>query len=248
MSISERYTELFCHVCDDLSNDLQLNKTFQDLESGGKEYTYNSLVFCVIDAVFSIGVKYKSVENTVKKYAEHYNLNLYDDKYFDTHTVSDFIKNNDSISENSCSYEASMAKCVYNNQQRTSSRNGILKADACYQVAKTLNDNGINTLKDFQNLSLLQLHSLEKQIKKIKGQSSGIMFSYLCMLAGDDNTCKPDRWIRRFLKDNGMAEIENNDEEIQELFRESCKRLRNKYPNLTVRYLDYQIWAYQRAK
>ena len=37
----------------------------------GKEYYYQSLPLCVIDAVFSIGVKYKSVQNVVARYCEY---------------------------------------------------------------------------------------------------------------------------------------------------------------------------------
>lgn len=41
------------------------------------EYDYRSLPFCVIDAVFSIGVKDESVRNTVERYARELGLVTY---------------------------------------------------------------------------------------------------------------------------------------------------------------------------
>ena len=41
-------------------------------------YYYSSLPLCVIDAVFSIGVKYTSTENTVRRYCEYFQVKKYD--------------------------------------------------------------------------------------------------------------------------------------------------------------------------
>ena len=39
-------------------------------------YFYQSLPLCVIDAVYSIGVRYSSTEYTVQRFCEHFNLTL----------------------------------------------------------------------------------------------------------------------------------------------------------------------------
>ncbi len=47
-------------------------KTFNLNESKlSDEYFYNSFSFCIIDAIFSIGVRYKSTQNTVKRYCDY---------------------------------------------------------------------------------------------------------------------------------------------------------------------------------
>ena len=245
--------EKLCHKCKDLNETLHLNNTFEELKHGeGKEYTYNSLVFCLIDAVFSIGVNYKSVENTVKKYAKYYNLDLFEANEFDKHTINDFITNYENFNkmECSCNCELSFAKCVLQNLQRTSSKSGILKADACMKVAKKLRENNIFTIKDFREKNDDELNKIDDVIRNgVPGQSSGIMFSYLRMLAGDDNYCKPDRWIIRFLEENGLSDISKDNILIQKLFYDTCTKLREEgYIHLTPRYLDYQIWSYQRSK
>lgn len=240
--------EIFCRECVKRENELALNKSFDNLESGGKEYSYNSIFFCLIDAVFSIGVKYKSVENTVARYANYYNLDLYNDNFFDQHKLEDFINNYKSFYNNSPAQDSSFAESVLKNRQRTSPKNGILKSEACYEIALKLYGFGINSLSDFRNLNINQICELEKIVNTVKGQRSGIMFSYFCMLCGDENSCKPDRWIKRFLEEIGLEKIAKDNEKIQSLFQNASKKLKVYYPNISTRYLDYQIWAYQKGK
>lgn len=40
-------------------------------------YYYDSLPYCIIDAVFSIGVRYTSTQNVVKSYCAYYGLREY---------------------------------------------------------------------------------------------------------------------------------------------------------------------------
>ncbi len=40
----------------------------------GDEYFYQSLPLCIIDAVFSIGVKYEGTRRTVIRYCDYFNL------------------------------------------------------------------------------------------------------------------------------------------------------------------------------
>ena len=137
------------------------------------------------------------------------------------------------------------AKNVLKNRQRTSTQNGIFKADACYQIAKVMQQFGVNTLDDFRALSDCKLKELSDQILNIRGQGSGIMLRYLIMLTGDDNTCKPDRHIREYLASIGEKAL--SDQEIQELFEGAVTELCKDYPHLTIRRLDNLIWNYQRA-
>lgn len=82
---------------------------------------------------------------------------------------------------------------------------------------------------------------LNEEILSVHGQSSGIMLKYLYMLSGDVNTCKPDRWLHRFLQ-TFYPEIQLND--IQSLMTDTVAELKKYRPEVTVRMLDNAIWKY----
>lgn len=201
------------------------------------EFYYSSLVFCVIDAVFSIGTHYSSTEKAVKNYAEKYHLSRYNTEISQTeHRVSDFINNCDTAGNFDL-----FAENVFCNKQRTSSTNGILKAEACYDVAKVLKEHNIETITDFQRMSDETEKQVVAEIKQVKGQGSGIMIDYLFMLAGNENKFKPDRHLLSFISDT----LEDNNE-ISEVIKSAHQILKDKHPDLTIRHLDYLIWEYQR--
>lgn len=206
----------------------------------GKEYTYSSLVFCIIDAIFSIGVHYSSAEKAVNNYACYYHLTKYNTEEVNpNHTVSDFIKNYENIGD--VNRFASEVLC---NLQKTSSIKGITKAEACYLVAKVFQKYSIETISDFRLIPLEKEASLIKDIRAVKGQRSGIMIEYLFMLIGDENRCKPDRHLVGFVSDVLAKKYQHS--EISELIYAVYNILKTTHSNLTVRYLDYLIWNYQR--
>ena len=200
-------------------------------------YYYDSLPYCIIDAVFSIGVKYTSTQNVVKSYCTYYGLREYNteqDPCGDTHTVSQMIEHIESIG-----IEKS-ADIIFKNHQRTSSRSGILKADAVLRFARILQKYGIETLADITSKGIPI--EAEQEILRIPGQQSGLSLRYFCMLSGDDSQAKPDRHVLRFLKEHT-----GNDYSIQQArdaLEDAVELLKGKYPNLTVRLLDYSIWNY----
>ena len=200
-------------------------------------YYYDSLPYCIIDAVFSIGVKYASTQNVVKNYCTYYGLREYNtekDRYGDTHTVSQMIEHIELAG-----IEKS-ADVIFKNHQRTSSRSGILKADAVLRFARILQKYGIETLADITEKKIP--FEVEQEILQIPGQKSGLSFRYFCMLSGDDSQAKPDRHVLRFLKEHT-----GNDYSIQQardVLGNTVELLKDKYPNLTVRLLDYSIWDY----
>lgn len=200
-------------------------------------YYYDSLPHCIIDAVFSIGVKYISTQNAVKSYCTYYGLREYNtaqDSCGDTHTVSQMIEHIESIG-----IEKS-ADIVFKNHQRTSSRSGILKADTVLRFARILQKYEIETLADIAVKGVP--FAAEQEILQIPGQQSGLSFRYFCMLSGDDSQAKPDRHVLRFLKEHT-----GNDYSIQQArdaLEDAVELLKGTYPNLTVRLLDYSIWNY----
>lgn len=203
---------------------------------------YKSLPLCIIDAVFSIGVKYTSVMNAEDNFIRYFNLNIprtypVNNEY----TIDKFISDMDSVGP----FEKA-ATDVFKNSQRTSSTKGILKAEACYLVAKVFRNHKINTLNDFNNCT--HKNALDADILKVKGQRSGIMLKYLYMLAGDSNLIKPDRHMVRFInKEFPNLTMDAKDyQTIKNIIEQTVLVLSTKYSNLTPRFLDYLIWEYMK--
>ena len=83
---------------------------------------YKSLPICILDAVFSIGVRYTSVVNVVNSYMATFDLTISRTQTDETeHTIRDFLTNvakYDTVED--------FSKNVLHNMQRTSSRNGLV--------------------------------------------------------------------------------------------------------------------------
>ena len=116
----------------------------------GDEYYYQSLPFCIIDAIFSIGVRYSSTQNTIKRYCNYFGLNELSKEILpisDQFSVSEFVNLYQKFS-----FEE-MAQNIYQNRQRTSTRNGILKAEAVFLFAKILLKFDVNYYQDVNKIS-----------------------------------------------------------------------------------------------
>ena len=204
------------------------------------EYGYSSVPLCVIDAIFSIGVRYSSVQNTVTKFCKFFDVSKFSDgKIPDPAqqlSTTNFLKLYD---ENGVE---GMTEQVYRNRQRTSSRNGILKSEAVFRFSQVLAEYGVEYLQDVEKIR--GNINFENEITKIPGQRSGISLRYFYMLAGSEDFIKPDRMINRFVfnatgKSFGI-------EETTKLLIETCKELAKEYPGLKPRSLDNLIWQFQR--
>ena len=223
----------------------QCRECLTGIEKDENLYFPHSLPICIFDAVFSIGIRYEMARKAWINYSKYFNLAFKEMQNFENgeidnneHTIDDFIKNfhsfknvDDFLSQTGVS------------RHRTSSRNGILKIEAVFQIAEIMKSLGINTVQDFR--SYPDRKDLDDKIRNVKGQRSGIMLKYLYMLAGSPDICKPDRHIMYFYK-TYYPDIEQN--QIQELMNQTVKCLKPDYPDLTVRMLDNAIWKYQRSQ
>jgi len=209
----------------------------------GDEYHYQSLPLCVIDSVFSIGVRYEGVRNVVARYCARYGLRRIragEDELPQVHeqeSVSSFC--------GKCEERGpeSMAADVFENRQRTSSRNGILKAEAAYRFAAALRRHGVEYLQDVPEAA--GSRALEGDIRSIPGQGSGISLQYFFMLAGSDELIKPDRMVRAFLESALGRPVDAS--EAQELMTAAATLLQANYPHITPRLLDHEVWKFQRG-
>lgn len=197
-------------------------------------YYYKHLPLCVIDSIFSIGVKYEIVQNTLNRFCDYYKI----DKFSKSEelTTSDFLKlmKEKSILE--------LTENIYQNKQRTSTRNGILKSEAVILFLEVLQKFNIEKLSDIDKIFNNQQFEIE--IKKIPGQNSGISLVYFFMLAGSDELIKPDRMIIRFLENISGEKVSLNDS--QYILVEVSRELKKNGFKITPKKLDYLIWNYQR--
>ncbi len=161
---------------------------------------YASLPLCVIDAVFSIGVRYEGTRRVVSNWCDaqtpHWTRidnSRSPERARHGRTISDFL-------------HVARAKVrtywrifLFNkNRQRTSARGrSILKAEAVRQFASILLSHGIETFSDLNDEQRVQ--AAKDEILQIPGQRSGLSFDYFLMLSGSDETVKPDRMICRFV-------------------------------------------------
>ena len=135
-----------------------------------------------------------------------------------------------------------MAAEVFGNQQRTSTVNGILKAEAVRRFSGAVRAQKVEYLKNV--ISLVDNEEFENSILNIPGQRSGVSLRYFYMLIGSDDFVKPDRMILRFLESaTGCKSI--TPDLAYKIVRSVCELLRDSFPNMTPRLLDNTIWRFQ---
>lgn len=203
------------------------------------EFFYASLPLCVIDAVFSIGVTYTSTRNTVVRFCarQGWDLGPVENRRLGEKTISDFLNCYAGLSPDEA------AEQLFGNRQRTSSRSGILKAEAVQRFAVALHEAGIG---DFADLTDERLTIAEAAIRQIPGQKSGISFDYFRMLAGDDTLIKPDRMVQRFIaRAIGEAPDKVGPDRARGLLQGVVPELNARGSTWSPRTLDHEVWAYQ---
>ena len=137
-----------------------------------------------------------------------------------------------------------MTSDVFVNRQRTSTKSGILKAEAVWKFASALRSHRIEYLQDVGET--LPSAALQRAIGLIPGQGSGISLQYCWMLAGSDELIKPDRMVLRFLEDSLGRPVST--EEALRLVAGAVAELKAQCPAMSPRLLDHKIWEYQRAR
>lgn len=210
----------------------------------GEEYYYQSLPLCVIDAVFSIGIKYGTTKNVIINFCNKQGIARFRTygSDFPTHenqlSVSDFL---DIYKLNAIS---KITEEYFNNRCRTSPRNGILKSVATKQFCEVLKECKVNYLQDIRGI--IGNTDFEQKIKKIPGQRSGISTTYFYMLAGEKDYIKPDRMVVRFVETVTGISF-SCIEDVTNLIKEAHAELVRDYPSLSLRELDHEIWKYQKG-
>jgi hypothetical protein len=105
---------------------------------------YQSLPLCVIDTVFSINANYQSTQNTVARFCAYFDVPYRSPMRYpplvEQLSIGRFLNDYDTYGLNF------FADAIYKNRQRTSTTNGILKAEAVQRFAQVLRDVGVQYL------------------------------------------------------------------------------------------------------
>lgn len=207
------------------------------------EYRYASLPLCVIDAVFSIGVRYGTTAATVARLSRAAGWPRVapsrEGRGPGSHRLSDLLALHEGLTPEES------ADLLYGNRQRTSSRSGILKAEAVRLFAQALVQAGIETFADLTTASLERARPL---VMRLPGQASGIAFDYFRMLAGDDSLIKPDRMVLRFVAAALGTDKEPQPQEAARLVGLAAEVLRERGQSWSPLSLDHAIWRHQSGR
>jgi hypothetical protein len=193
---------------------------------------YDSVGLALIEAVWSIGVRYQSVENVIDRYRAARLAGGHDPEADRPADVRRFIE--------ACGGAEAFAQRI-GNRQRTSTTNGILKAEAVLCEARILEDEGVERAADLTAASQERLDHLQGRWSTVAGQGSGVSWRAFSMLVGLPEV-KPDRMIRRFAAAalGRPKETSVSVDEARRLVLAAAARL-----GVSPRALDYAIWAYQ---
>jgi hypothetical protein len=192
-----------------------------------------SLALCVLDAIWSMGVRYTAVEHVISRYREHRRGQGADPEHDST---ADLL-----VAIDRAGSPEGLVKLL-GNHQRTATRNGVLKADAVAIAAHTLARQEINQPEDLRvAIAGDQGTEVEAGWRMVPGQRSGISWAYLLLLAGVPRV-KPDRMIRRFVADALQ---------VADISPQAAARLvtavQQATPGVSLIALDHAIWQYQRG-
>ncbi|MDD7812448.1 hypothetical protein PP713_07725 [Mycobacterium sp. CSUR Q5927] len=196
----------------------------------------DGLALCIVDSVQSTGVTYSSVERIVDRYRAYRR-----DQGGDP--------NSDGVPELLATFEElggpdSWAEQI-GNRNRTSTRNGVLKAEAIRAAAQTLAADGIETTADLRDAAGDEdrLVRVGAAWRAVAGQRSGITWHYVQMLAGIPGV-KPDRMICRFVADSLTVPRKS----ITTEFAGAIVTAAAEALELSLTDLDHAIWQWQRMR
>jgi hypothetical protein len=216
--------------------------------SFGYRYFYQSLPFCVIDAVFSLGVRYRQVQNVVNNAAQEFGGKIFRELRGAFPPPAEQMSIDELIREISKRRDPEIT--LYKNLGYVNPRakKRVLKAEVVRQFSQVLHDFSINTFQDLDRVRRQAAHrsstDLDEALRRLPGLSSGVAVSYFYMLAGDEGTIKPDRMIHRFIV--RVVGTDVDDYTASNIIKRAALDLKDEFSHLTPRSLDYAIWDYER--
>ena len=122
-------------VVDKIIEDLKIDQIINKDSILSKEYFYHSLPQCVVDSIFSIGVRYSSTKNTVNNFSNYFEIPVYR-KEIQNILKQEQLSINNTIKVLSNFTHEETSKDIYKNFQRTSTKSGHLKSSVVFKFLK----------------------------------------------------------------------------------------------------------------
>ncbi|WP_078315520.1 hypothetical protein [Mycobacterium sp. D16Q16] len=196
----------------------------------------DGLALCVVDSVQSTGVTYSSVGKVLDRYRTYRREQGGEPA---TDGTAELLATFDELDG-----PDTWARRI-GTRNRTSTRGGILKAEAIRDAARVLGAEGLETTAALRAAAAdeVRLEQVQKTWSAVKGQRSGITWRYVLMLAGVPGV-KPDRMICRFVAD--ALEVPRRSvgsEFAAEIVTAAAPEL-----DMTATALDHAIWRFQRGR
>lgn len=172
-----------------------------ELEPQERGQRAGHLSLCVIDAVFSIGARYSTTTRTAHDYARA--VKLRDPLLLAGRASSVFGTAHEGpltrlVSRIDAQGVERWAATELANRQRTSTRCGVLKAQAARDYSETSSTPKWRPSATSRSQPSTRLANIEAELARVPGHGKhGVRLGYLWMLAGDDHTVKPDRMVLR---------------------------------------------------
>lgn len=196
----------------------------------------DSLALCVVDSVQSTGVTYSSVGNVLDRYRAYRREQGGEPA---TDGAAELLATFDQLD----GPDAWAARIGTRN--RTSTRGGILKAEAIRDATRVLAVEGLDTAGALRAAAgdEVRLELVRKAWCTVKGQRSGVTWRYVLMLAGVPGV-KPDRMICRFVADAlELPRRSVGSEFAAEIVTAAAPEL-----DMSATALDHAIWRFQRGR
>lgn len=195
----------------------------------------DSLALCIVDSIYSIGVRYASVQAVVKRYQAHRSAAGQDAIRDGAPALAQTFLELGGVQE--------WAQVIGNGHRTYSRMHAPLKAQVVQQAAEALIACDVRTTSDLREVALEKENAARNAWLRLPSQRSGVSWAYLLMLAKVDGV-KPDRMILRFLErhlpeDHGSF----SSAEAAELLTDTAQLL-----GVSATVLDHRIWQHQRTQ
>ncbi|MGE2718455.1 hypothetical protein [Mycolicibacterium celeriflavum] len=207
------------------------------LDPQPRKQRWVSLSFCIVDAVWSIGANYDNVvvpltRNLARKFGvDRPTVPMTEAVGIDPLPITRLA-------------ELSLDELTRRtNRQRTSTRGGILKADAVLLHVDVFVNHEVTTLRDAMDLLAEsdRFAAVDEALRSIPGEGAhGVRRNYLWMLIGQDDLIKPDRMVLRWFRRHGViidpAEARDIIAALVPIVAEGLRR------DVTAWEIDHALW------
>ncbi|MCV7367715.1 hypothetical protein CRI77_16265 [Mycolicibacterium duvalii] len=207
------------------------------LDPQPRERRWVSLSLCILDAVWSIGANYDNVVVPLtRNLAKEFGVDRPVVPMTDALDV-------DPLPVTRLGELGVEELARRTNRQRTSTRGGILKADAVLRHINEFVKHDVTTLRD--GIDLLadsdRFAAVDKDLRSIPGEGArGVRRNYLWMLIGQDDLIKPDRMVLRWFRHHGViVDPADARDIITALVPIVSQRLRR---DVTAWEIDHALW------